>query len=271
MTCIVQISDPHFGTEQPAVLAALADWVRAQAPDLLLLTGDVTQRATAAQFEAARRFVHGLGVPRVLAIPGNHDIPLFDLFTRAFDPYRRWRRAFGPVREHVHETSDCLVLMLKTTRRWRHKDGELSREQIARTAERLARAAPRQLRIVATHQPLAVTLPKDEANRLHRHAEALAAWSAAGADLVLGGHIHLPFVKAVPPLADAADGRTLWAVQAGTAVSSRLRSGAPNSVNLIRAQGMAEGQRRCTIERWDFDAATGRFTRAAAQAIAVPV
>jgi 3',5'-cyclic AMP phosphodiesterase CpdA len=135
----------------------------------------------------------------------------------------------------------------------RHKNGEVSAAQIARVSRRLRRASDTQLRIVVTHQPVHVTCPEDETNVLHGHREAVYAWAGAGVDLILGGHIHLPYVRSLrerfPDLP-----RSVWAVQAGTAVSSRVRGGIPNSVNLIRYAG-AERPRHCTVERWDHDAA----------------
>lgn len=254
MTVLVQISDPHFGTEQPQVARALADWVRHQAPDVLLLTGDITQRATAAQFSAARAFIDGLEVQRWLAIPGNHDIPLFALWARLAGPYRRYAAAFGRELAPVIERPDCLVLGVNTTRWWRHKNGEVSARQLAHSTRRLARASPAQLRIVAVHQPVAVTRREDEQNLLRGHALLAQRWSEAGVDLILGGHIHLPYAARLPTA------RATWAVQAGTAVSSRVRAGAPNSVNLIRGPVFGEGgARSCTLERWDHDARTGRF------------
>lgn len=246
MTLLIQISDTHFGTEQPAIVDALVRWVRAQAPDVLLLSGDITQRATRPQFAAARAFLARLQVPHKLVIPGNHDIPLYALGARLFSPYGRYREAFDGPMEPVLDTPDCLLQALNTTRWWRHEDGQLSNAQIARVAARLRAASPAQLRIVAVHQPLAVSRPEDRRNLLHGHAHASACWAEAGVDLVLGGHIHLPFAA---PLATRG---TAWVVQAGTAVSSRVRAGAPNSVNLIRGPLVdAQGQRHCQLERWD--------------------
>jgi 3',5'-cyclic AMP phosphodiesterase CpdA len=266
MTRLVQISDPHFGTEQAPVAEALVRWVREQAPDAVLLTGDVTQRATTAQFEAARAFLARLDVPRVLAIPGNHDIPLLHLGARMFAPYGRWTHAFGPQLEPEWDAPDVLVLGLNTTRAWRHKDGELSPEQIERVARRLQRAAPGQLRIVAVHQPVAVTRREDEANLLHGHEQAVSIWRRAGADLIMGGHIHLPFVRRLPGLRPGS--RVVWAVQAGTALSSRVRSGAPNSVNLVRSAPVTGG-RACVVERWDFDARRDAFVEVDSQPLAL--
>lgn len=262
---LLQISDPHFGTEQPRVVQALAQLARKHAPGLVVLSGDITQRATRVQFGAARSFVERLAAPAVLTIPGNHDIPLFALGTRLFNPYGRYREAFGSALEPVFESTDCLAIAVNTTRWYRHEDGEVSDAQVGRVAQRLSQATSRQLRVVVVHQPLAVTKPQDQSNRLHGRDAAVARWAAAGADLVLGGHIHLPFVL---PLHESFVDcpRALWAVQAGTALSTRVRSGAPNSVNLVRYDPRAVS-RDCVVERWDCDAGADRFERVAAHTL----
>jgi 3',5'-cyclic AMP phosphodiesterase CpdA len=261
VTVLLQISDPHFGTEQPAVVAALQALARQQQPDLLVLSGDITQRARPAQFRAARAFMDGLGAP-VLALPGNHDIPLLDLWTRLRRPYARHIAAFGADLEPVHDTPTLLVLGVNTTRAWRHKHGEVSAQQIDRVAGRLARATAAQLRVVVVHQPAAVPGTEDTANLLRGRAAALPCWAAAGADIVMGGHIHLPCVIAQPGLA-----RPLWVVQAGTAVSSRVRRGVPNSVNLLRWGGQATPADCCEVEQWDFCAAEQAFARVCVTAL----
>ena len=275
MTLLLQVSDPHFGTERAEVVEALERFVHALRPDVLLLSGDITQRATTAQFDAARAFVARLRVPAVLAIPGNHDIPLLNLAARLFAPYARFRQAFGDALEPRFENAEVCVLALNTTRWYRHEDGAVSAAQIEHVARWFAAARPAQWRIVVVHQPVAVTRPEDRSNLLHGHEAALRRWAAAGVDLVVGGHIHLPFVLPLrerwPELA-----RPMWAVQAGTAVSDRVRADAGNSVNVIRV-GAAAGDaawacasdsakrapRRCTIERWDHAPTVQRFERVA--------
>lgn len=263
MTVVLHISDTHFGTERPAAMAALHALCATQRPDVLLVTGDITQRARAAEFAAARAYFESLPVPHRLVLPGNHDIPLFDIATRVFDPYRRYARAFGRALEGEFARDDLLLLSLNTTRRWRHVHGELSGAQIARVAARMARAAPGQLRLVAVHQPMAAVTPEDVGNLLRGHERAIPAWAAAGVDAVLGGHIHLPYVV---PLAGGrlAPARPIWAVQAGTALSHRVRNGIGNSVNLIRA-----GVAPC-VERWDLDDALGQFVPVAVTALGAP-
>ncbi len=257
MIRLLQVSDPHFGTEQAPVADALLALVRCLRPEVLVLSGDITQRARAKQFRDARAFVGKLGIPRWLALPGNHDIPLFNPFVRLLSPYGRYQRYFGAVLEPTLETDTLMLLGVNTTRPWRHKDGVVSDAQVARVAQRLRRARTRQLRVVVTHQPIHVYRDRDAHNLLHNHAAAAQAWAAAGADLVLGGHIHLPYVR---PLRERMPElpRDLWCVQAGTALSSRIRLEAPNSINLIEYDPLSM-PRQCAVQRWDYGAAN-RFT-----------
>lgn len=251
MTLLLQVSDPHFGTERPAVVEALVALARRLRPDVLLLSGDITQRATAAQFAAAHDFVQRVQAPRCLAVPGNHDIPLWHLPLRLGRPYARYAAAFGRTLEPSLETDDLLLLAVNTTRWWRHIDGQLSARQTEAVARRLAAARPGQRRVVMVHQPLAVARREDEKDRLHGHARALRRWGECGVDLIVGGHIHLPYVLPLP-----AGG---WVVQAGTAVSTRVRADAGNSVNLIRIDAAAA--ERAVVERWDHDPAQGDFVQ----------
>jgi 3',5'-cyclic AMP phosphodiesterase CpdA len=260
LSLIAHISDTHFGTERAEVVSALEAMLGSAGPDLIVLSGDITQRASAVQFTAARAFLDRLDAP-VLAIPGNHDIPLFDIFARLMRPFGNYRRAFGDDLEPTFESADLLVLAVNTARAHRHKDGEVSPAQIERVAARLATAEKGQLRVVVVHQPVFVTRAQDVGNLLHGHQAAVHAWARAGGDLVLGGHIHLPYIQPLRQRYEDLE-RDLWAVQAGTALSHRLRDGIDNSCNLIYYDAGKDGH-GCHVERWDFDVATEAFRRVA--------
>lgn len=261
---LLQLSDTHFGTEEPPVLDAARRLAARLAPDVLVLSGDITQRARPAQFAAARRFVDSLLVSAVLSIPGNHDIPLFAFWHRLLHPWKHYSAAFGASLEPEIVREDLLVLGTNTTRAYRHKHGEVSTADIERVARRLRTALPRQLRIVVVHQPMHVPKP-DEHNLLRNARAAALAWADAGADLVLGGHIHLPYVlpmsERYPELR-----RELWCVQAGTAVSSRVRGGVPNSVNVVDYDAAAAA---CLVTRLDRSPASGEFEPVAERRIAL--
>jgi 3',5'-cyclic AMP phosphodiesterase CpdA len=264
MTAILHISDTHFGTEQDAVVAALLRLAGEQHFDATVISGDITQRARRAQFDKARAFVERLPKTPVLAIPGNHDIPLFNLPARMLAPYAGYRRVFGADLEPEHDGDGALIVCVNTTRPARHVDGEVSQAQIERVAKRLSRAGSGPLRIVVTHHPVHVVTAIDRKNLLHGHIEAVRLWAQAGADLVLSGHIHLPYVRS---LNDDLGGlpRRMWAVQAGTAVSSRIRGGTRNSFNVLRYAADAR-PRQCVVERWDYSLDTQRFEQASVTA-----
>lgn len=262
MTRLLHLSDTHFGTTVEPVLHAVRELVAQAQPDLVLVGGDITQRARRGQFALARDFIRSLGRP-VLAVPGNHDIPLFNVFARALNPYGNYRRALGATLEPVFDGDQVLAIGVNSTRPRRRKDGEVSPAQVQRVAQRLRAARPGQLRVVLMHHPVRAVEESDTANLLIGRELAVPAWVDAGVDLILGGHIHLPYV--VPLFgSQGPQGRGAWAVQAGTATSWRVRGSVPNSLNIIEHVVGTDEPDACTIERWDFDAATGAFARAAA-------
>lgn len=257
MSVLLQISDTHFGTEQAPVMQALQRLHSELQPDVVVVSGDITQRATRAQFQSARQFFDSLNPKALLAIPGNHDIPLFNPVLRLLAPYAHFQQAFGRDLQPEFTADDLLIVCVNTTRRWRHKHGEVSPAQIQYVAQRLAMANAAQLRVIVTHQPVHIITEKDSVNLLRGYQPALQAWAQAGADLILGGHIHLPYVRPLGPLPQQPH-QTLWAVQAGTALSARTRSGLPNSVNVVRYQN-TDGRRNCSVQQWDFDQHSKEF------------
>jgi 3',5'-cyclic AMP phosphodiesterase CpdA len=264
MQALLQISDPHFGTDQAAVRDALRQLVAREKPAVAVWSGDITQRARRAQFEAARCFSRELGVAHTLAIPGNHDIPLFNLAARLGWPYAGFRHAFGNELSPRLTLPGLCVIGVNTTRPWRHKNGEVSPRQIARVAAALRQAGADALRVVVVHQPVWVIEESDRRNLLRGHEAAMRDWGDAGADIIMGGHIHLPYVRQM--MVSGPQGmRAMWIVQAGTALSHRVRGGVANSVNLVRFDPLRH-EPGC-IERWDFHAASGHFQQVAVTAM----
>ncbi len=256
MTVLLQVSDAHFGRERNAVVEALVQLTASLAPDIVVLSGDITQRALRSEFARAAAFAERLRSNALMVIPGNHDVPLFNVFGRLLDPYGGMRRAFGRSLDQRFSAPDCLVLGVNTTRRYRHAQGEISGAQRTHVAGELRAASPEQLRVVVTHHPVFVPRVSEQKDRVHGAEAAVRSWATAGADIILSGHIHLPFVVALHEEIESL-ANPLWAVGAGTSVSRRTRYDAGNAVNVLRTS--AGRPRSCTVEIWVYSAEEGAF------------
>lgn len=250
---LLHLSDPHLGTQHEAVSDALVALAHRLAPQALLISGDLTQRATQAQFEGAARLLARLpAVPRLM-IPGNHDIPLWNLWARVVRPYAGYERVAGPRPPcglAVLDLPGARIVAVDTTRWWRHRHGTLSPGQVAQVARQLREAAPGAWRIVMSHHPLAVAHAIDHEDRPWGYRGALRAWQAAGAELMIAGHLHVPALIRVGP--------DCWVAQAGTSVSRRLPPQVSNSVQLFTDDHPGTGDGRCCL-RYDYDAPRGEF------------
>lgn len=262
MSRILHISDSHFGTEHAAVVEALRDLALSLQPELVVFTGDITQRARRSQFDAANQFIHQLPAP-VIAVPGNHDIPLFNLWARWRRPYEEYQRVFKGF-SPVWQSANLSVIGLNTSRPGRHKNGVIAGEQIRHVAALLRASSPSQLRVVIQHHPVSAVEDSDFKNLAKGREQAVPAWVDAGMDLLLAGHIHLPYVK----LLSGFSGRQAWTVQAGTALSRRVRGGIPNSVNVLEHHWDGEAH-HCQCQRWDYQQSNAQFVEVSHQELAI--
>jgi 3',5'-cyclic AMP phosphodiesterase CpdA len=236
MATIAQISDLHFGRHSDAAAEDLLASLREANPDLVVLTGDLTQRARSGEFVQARHFLNRIAQPK-LVVPGNHDMPLFNLFHRLLTPlakYHRYISSLGLAGD-LFANQAIAVLGLNTARRFTHKRGRISTEQIA-LARRTFCALPSSVfKILATHHPLGY--PNDEAPRelARGSAPALEAIAAVGVHLLMSGHHHRA-LSGYKDIGMGASGSVLI-LHAGTAISARLRGTEGNTYNLIRIDG----------------------------------
>jgi len=203
---LAHLSDLHFDRVDRGVLEALRRRVKALAPDLVVISGDLTQRARAHQFRAARAFLDSLPKPQVV-VPGNHDVPLYNVLARFLRPLGGYRRAIGSDVEPSYLDDEIAVLGVNSARALTFKGGRVNGAQLERVQQALAGLPPGVVRIVVTHHPF----------------EAPERLAGRGVDVVMTGHVH----------AASAAGRSVLVVQAGTATSSRTRE-TPNSFNLLR-------------------------------------
>ncbi len=244
MTRIAHLTDLHFGAEDPAVVAALLAELNADPPDLVAISGDLTQAARRREFAAARDFIDQLRAP-VLAVPGNHDITPYDLWQRFSDPYARWRAAIGPDTEPAWQDGEVAVLGLNTARRiglhWDWSHGRVTRSRLRRLVAKLAALPSGLARVVVAHHPL---LPPEAAPRTRVVGgadAALAAFAEHRVVLVLAGHLHRGYAR----LATSAGGPLI--LQGATATSVRLR-GEPNAYNRITLA--ADGRATVRVRAW---------------------
>lgn len=227
---LAHMSDIHFGGENPAAVAAVADWVAAHRPDLTIITGDVTREGAQGEFAAARAWVSGLASPCLVA-PGNHDTPYFNLAKRLFAPWKRYERHFGELSPQAHLQAGLAVARINTARgvqlRSNWSKGAIARGQVAAALAALAPAPAGALKIVACHHPLIEMIGGPMSGEVHGGHDAAVAFSEGQVDLILTGHVHAPFALPYP----GGDGKT-WAVGAST-LSLRER-GAPIGFNDIQ-------------------------------------
>jgi len=240
---IVHISDVHFGRVDPAIVAALAETIRTIAPDLVAVSGDLTQRARRAQFRAAREFLERLPTPQ-LVVPGNHDVPLFNLPARFLDPFGGYRRYISRDLEPVYEDDELIAAGLNSARSLpMHGGGRLNQLQVARAAARLRAAPPDAVRIVVTHHPFDLPEGHGDEHLIGRSRMAMAVLAAAGADLFLAGHLHVSHVGHTAERYQI-EGHSALVVQAGT-LSTRGR-GELNAFNVIRLERPRIVVERCS-------------------------
>ena len=186
---VLHLTDLHMGHgEAWEPLGALGELIADLPPDLLVVTGDLAHRGRRAELETAAQLLQGLGVP-FLAVPGNHDIPytIPARFTRTF---AEWERIFGPT-EPEYASEGVVVVGLNSVRPWRQQGGALDAEPLARAMARLQDGSPDALRMVALHHHLAAPPWRAARKRpLSRRDDVLRTLVAAGAELVVGGHVH---------------------------------------------------------------------------------
>jgi len=228
MMKIFHISDVHFGLEDPAALAWFGDCVRREAPDAVLLTGDLTMRARRREFRAACRWIQSLDVPVTVEV-GNHDLPYFNLIERFVEPYRRFR-AISALIEREIDLPGLAIVPLKTTARaqWRldWSKGWVTPKALARTLAAIDALPAGTMAIVTAHHPLVEAGTSGRA-LTRGGSKALAELAARGVAAVLTGHVHDAF-----DLVEQTPAGPIRMIGAGT-LSRRIRS-TPPSFNALR-------------------------------------
>ena len=231
MKRLFHVSDVHFGAEDPDAIRWFGERVAEESPDAVIMTGDLTMRATRVEFQRGGDWLRSLKVPVTLEV-GNHDIPYYwDPFRRLFAPYQRYV-AIEKMIEAELDIAGITIVPLKTTARaqwrWNWSKGRVSPGSLRRALAMIAAAPKGNLIFVAAHHPLIEGGTKGTAKTRHGDS-ALTALAGAGAHAVLSGHVHDPFDVPVERC-----GRSVRMIGAGT-LSKRVRNSRPafNEIRII--------------------------------------
>jgi 3',5'-cyclic AMP phosphodiesterase CpdA len=231
MRTLVHLSDLHFGRVDEAIIEPLIARVNAIAPDLVVVSGDLTQRARTEQFRAARLFLDALPKPQIV-VPGNHDMPLHNVFSRFMRPFKKYQRYIANDLEPVHVDDEIAVIGINTARSLTFKDGRIDQGQIAHLRARLNPLDEHLVKIIVTHHPFDLPGHFDDKALVGRARAAMDMFANCGADLLLAGHMHISHAGS-SAARHKIKGYSALVAQAGTATSTRGR-GESNSFNEIR-------------------------------------
>ena len=249
MTRIIHLSDLHFGRARPELLEPLVAAVNGLAPDLVAISGDLTQRARRGQFKQARDFIDRLEPP-VLCVPGNHDVPLENLAVRLVAPFMAYRRYVSVVLEPVFEAEGTTVVGLNTVNPYVWQSGKVGQRAVERACA-VFEGRDDTVRIVVAHHPFEHG-PDVEKKPMRGAAGAIDRLADCGADIVLTGHLHTWMAE---PFAERPGRRGAVQVHAGTGLSTRVR-GEENDFNLLTVR-----DRRLLVERYAAAADAQDFTK----------
>ena len=250
MARLVHLSDLHFGAHDERLVEAVERQIDQLKPDLVVISGDFTQRARTEQFKEACRFLERLRERghEVLGVPGNHDVPLYNVLRRFLSPLARYRRFIDESLCPFVELPGVAVLGINTARSLTFKEGRVNEDQVEFIRDTFARTPSESMRVLVTHHPMFAMKVGDEVQRaIGRQELALDAIEEAGVDMLLAGHMHHASTQDASDLVTRAGGALV--VQAGTATSTRVRE-QEQSFNTIDIAG---GAVTVTLNTWRGD------------------
>jgi 3',5'-cyclic AMP phosphodiesterase CpdA len=248
---LVHLSDLHFGKIDAALLDALAEAVCASLPDVVVVSGDLTQRARTAQFLQARAFLARLPLPQVV-VPGNHDVPLHNIVHRLLNPLEKFQRHIESNLSPRFVDAEMAVVGLNTARALLLKNGRVSAAQLESAREVFAQVGDEVIKVVVTHHPFDVPPHMHARARVGRAEAAMAMFANCGVDVLLAGHLHTSRAAGTGDRYALA-GYEALVVSAGTATSTRRRR-ETNAFNVLRLH-----KQRVEVERFEWVATSLGF------------
>ena len=238
MLTLLHISDLHFGPPyHPEIGAAVQRFAAELEPDVIVASGDFTQRAREEQFRAAREFLNRLPPAPLIVTPGNHDVPLYRVRERLFSPFSLYRRFISKQLDTVTELPGAIIVSLNSTAPRRAiTNGRISRKQLQFAQDAFERTDPETWRIIVAHHHFAPPPDWEEAEVMPKAKRALDAFTAMRVDAILGGHLHRAYIGNSLDVYSGADREHgIAIVQSGTTTSrrGRAREREKNSFNVL--------------------------------------
>lgn len=231
MRKIVHLSDVHFGTADPTMVERVIEKVNEIGPDVVVVSGDLTQRARTIEFQQARHFLDQLPIPQIV-VPGNHDVPMHNIFDRFFRPLNKFQKYITDDLTPTFIDDQIAIVGVNTARSMTVKGGRINKSQIADIQAKFCPLAEEILKVVVTHHPFDLPEGGDEDDIVGRAEKAMPLISDCGGDLFLAGHLHVSNIETTSKRYKLENGRVALILQAGTATSFRVR-GEINSFNML--------------------------------------
>ncbi len=205
-------------------------------PDVIVVAGDLTQRAKAREFRMALELFEGLPDVPIITTPGNHDVPLYRVWERLFDPYLNWRRFVSPELETVTSVEGATFVALNSAAPRRAiVNGRIDPRQLEFASEVFNDAPAADVRCLVIHHHFIPVPDGTDGRPLPDAWDHLKRIEAAGVDVVFGGHVHQLHVTQSSDLLP--DRRTpgVPLVACGTTTSRRGRGPerGRNSLNVV--------------------------------------
>jgi len=247
------MSDVHFGTVDAAAAECVIAKVNELEPDVVVVSGDLTQRARSREFKAAKAFLDALPGPQIV-VPGNHDIPAHNLLARFFTPLRKYRRYITRDLSPTYFDDELAIVGLNTARSLVIKGGRVNQEQVDFVRSQICELDHALLKIIVTHHPFDLPASSHHSDVVGRAQMAMQAIAACGGDVLMAGHLHVSHIDTTAKRYALSEGGNALVIQAGTATSSRVR-GEPHSFNVVEFSNPT-----LTVERYESRSEGDPFT-----------